>query len=152
MVKPWKIHIVSALVFLLCNENLNSFLTRVRKLFKGGNYMRKYGIPILVFIPVANLMHHPLVVILGFKNGHDFLQNPQLPWPPICSNFSSTFVEHQYFPSGSVSLMQVFLKVITLLEKVLVADSYGFPAHFQIQTGKSWFLAESLLLTSWVIT
>ena len=79
--------------------------------------------PIMIYSPVANLMHHPLVVILGFKNGHDFLQNPQLPWPPICSNFSSTFVEHQYFPSGSVSLMQVFLKVITLLEKVLVADS-----------------------------
>ena len=26
---------------LLCNENLNSFLTRVRKLFKGGNYSRE---------------------------------------------------------------------------------------------------------------
>ena len=25
------------------NENLNSFLPRVRKLFKGGNYLRKYG-------------------------------------------------------------------------------------------------------------
>ena len=27
---------------------------------------------------------------------HDSLQNPQLPWPPICSNSLSTFVEHQY--------------------------------------------------------
>ena len=27
--------------FLLCNENLNGFLTRVRKLFKGGNYSRE---------------------------------------------------------------------------------------------------------------
>ena len=35
-------HAVSTLVFLLCNENLDSFLTRVRKLFKGGNYMRKF--------------------------------------------------------------------------------------------------------------
>ena len=33
MVKPLKIHIVSALVFLLCNENLNSFFTRVGKLY-----------------------------------------------------------------------------------------------------------------------
>ena len=56
-------------------------------------------------------------LILGFKSGHDSLQNPQLPWPPICSKSSSTFVEHQYLPSGSVSLMQVFLKVITLLDK-----------------------------------
>ena len=28
MVKPWKNHIVSALVFLLRNEHLNSFLTK----------------------------------------------------------------------------------------------------------------------------
>ena len=28
--------------FSIFNENLNSFLTRVRKLFKGGNYKRKY--------------------------------------------------------------------------------------------------------------
>ena len=33
--------LVSALVFLLCNENLNSFLTRVWKLFKGGKYLRE---------------------------------------------------------------------------------------------------------------
>ena len=39
--KVLKIQIVSALVFLLSNENLNSFLTRVRKLFKGGNYSRE---------------------------------------------------------------------------------------------------------------
>ena len=36
--------VVSALVFLLFNENLNSFLTRVQKLFTGGNYLKKYGI------------------------------------------------------------------------------------------------------------
>ena len=41
MVKPWKIHIVSALAFLLCNENLNIFLTRVGKPFKGGKYSRE---------------------------------------------------------------------------------------------------------------
>ena len=39
--KPLKSHIVSALSFLLCNENLNSFVIRVRKLFKGGNYSRE---------------------------------------------------------------------------------------------------------------
>ena len=39
--KPWKFHIVSALSFLLCNENVNSFLTRVQKLFKGGTYSRE---------------------------------------------------------------------------------------------------------------
>ena len=47
--KAWKFHYVSSLDFLLCNKNLNSFLTRwgklfkEGKLFKGGNYMRKYG-------------------------------------------------------------------------------------------------------------
>ena len=41
--KPWKSHIVSALSILLCNENLNSFLTSVRKLFMGGDYSWKYG-------------------------------------------------------------------------------------------------------------
>ena len=42
--------ILCLIVFLLCNENLNSFLTRVGKVFKGGKYsreetryMRKYG-------------------------------------------------------------------------------------------------------------
>ena len=30
----------------LCNEDLNSFLTRVRKLFKGGNYSREETIRI----------------------------------------------------------------------------------------------------------
>jgi hypothetical protein len=38
--------LVIALMNLLCNENLNSFLTRLRKLFKGGNYSRKYGISV----------------------------------------------------------------------------------------------------------
>ena len=41
-------------VFLLCNENLNSFLTRVRKLFKGGNYMRKLGTRIDLFQSMYN--------------------------------------------------------------------------------------------------
>ena len=39
--KLWKSHIVSALSFLLCDVNLNSLLTRVRKLFKSGNYSRE---------------------------------------------------------------------------------------------------------------
>ena len=38
-----KFQIVVAIIFSLCNENLNSFLTRLRKLSKGGNYSRKYG-------------------------------------------------------------------------------------------------------------
>ena len=46
-VKSWKFHIVSALIFLLCTENLNSFLTRVQKLFKVENYLRKYSIPLI---------------------------------------------------------------------------------------------------------
>ena len=40
-VKSSKFHKVSELIFLLCNENLNSFLTRVLKLVKGGNYSRE---------------------------------------------------------------------------------------------------------------
>ena len=41
IVKPWKFQIVSSLIFPLCNKNLNSFLTGVRKLFKGGKYSRE---------------------------------------------------------------------------------------------------------------
>ena len=41
LLKPWKFHIFSALSFLLCNENLNSFITKVRTLFKGRNYSRE---------------------------------------------------------------------------------------------------------------
>ena len=33
-----KFQIVVAIVFPLCNENLNTFLTRIWKLFKGRNY------------------------------------------------------------------------------------------------------------------
>ena len=36
-----------------------------------------------------------VVVVRGVMGGHDCLQNPQLPWPPICSSLSSIFVEHQ---------------------------------------------------------
>ena len=36
-----------------------------------------------------------VVVVTGVMGGHDCLQKPQLPWPPICSSLSSTFVEHQ---------------------------------------------------------
>ena len=41
IVKPWKSQIVSALSFPLYNKNLNSFLTGVRKVFKGGKYSRE---------------------------------------------------------------------------------------------------------------
>ena len=40
-VESCKFHIFSALLFLLCNENLNSFLNRVQKLFEGGNRSRE---------------------------------------------------------------------------------------------------------------
>ena len=35
-----KFQIVVAIIILLCDENMNSFLTRLRKLFKGGKYSR----------------------------------------------------------------------------------------------------------------
>ena len=35
--------------FLLCNANLNSFLKRVRKLFKGKNYSMEYMLAFFVF-------------------------------------------------------------------------------------------------------
>ena len=41
LLKSWKFCIVSSSIFLLYNENLNSFLTRVRKVFKGGKYSRE---------------------------------------------------------------------------------------------------------------
>ena len=43
--KSWNFYTVSAWIFLFCNENSNSFLTRVQKLFNGGNYLRKCGKP-----------------------------------------------------------------------------------------------------------
>ena len=36
-----KLHLVSAIIFLLCNQNLNNCRTRLRKLFKGGNYSKE---------------------------------------------------------------------------------------------------------------
>jgi len=35
---------ISELSFPVCNKNLNSFLTGVRKVFKGGKYSRKENI------------------------------------------------------------------------------------------------------------
>ena len=40
-VNSWKFHIVSALIFCLFNENLDSFLTMLKKLFKGRNYSKE---------------------------------------------------------------------------------------------------------------
>ena len=40
-IKVWKFHIVSSLSFPLCNENLNSFLTRWGNYSKRGNYSRE---------------------------------------------------------------------------------------------------------------
>jgi hypothetical protein len=40
-IKAWKFHIVSALCFPLCNENLNSFLTRWGNYSSRGNYSRE---------------------------------------------------------------------------------------------------------------
>ena len=39
-VRSQKFSIISELILLLCNENLNSFLTRLQKLFQGGKYSR----------------------------------------------------------------------------------------------------------------
>ena len=51
------------------------------------------------------------VVVTILFSRHDSLQNPQLNWPPICSSSLSIFVEHQYFPSGSVSSVHSFSNV-----------------------------------------
>ena len=47
-------HIISILIFHLRIENLICFLSIVRKLFKGGNYLRKYFIYYSEF-PMQNL-------------------------------------------------------------------------------------------------
>ena len=48
-----KFQIVVAIIFPLYNENLNSLLTRLRKLFKGGNYSQIY----LILSMYLNLLH-----------------------------------------------------------------------------------------------
>ena len=47
---------------LLCNGNLNSFHTRVRKLFKGGNYSREEAICGNT-VPLIGLVLCPAVTI-----------------------------------------------------------------------------------------
>ena len=39
----WETVVASFKISPLCKENLNTFLTRLQKLFMGGNYSRKYG-------------------------------------------------------------------------------------------------------------
>ena len=48
--------------------------------------------------------------VTGVRGGHDCLQNPQLPWPPICSNSLSTFVEHQNLQVKIVLLQNTFYR------------------------------------------
>ena len=48
------------------------------------------------------------VVVTGMMGGHDCLQKPQLPCPPICSSSLSTFVEHQYLQIEKMSLQLKF--------------------------------------------
>ena len=43
-----KFPIVVAIIFPLFNENLNTFLIRLQKLFKGGNYLWKYDIFLII--------------------------------------------------------------------------------------------------------
>ena len=40
-IKAWKFHIVSSLSFPICNENMNSFLTRWGNYSRRGNYSRE---------------------------------------------------------------------------------------------------------------
>ena len=49
-------------------------------------------------------------IVTGVRGGHDCLQNPQLPWPPICSNSLSTFVEHQNLQVKIVLLQKTFYR------------------------------------------
>ena len=58
--------VVVAMLFLLCNENLNSFLTRLRKLFKGGNYSRE---EIIRGNTVNTIIHYELLSLLRFSKG-----------------------------------------------------------------------------------
>ena len=53
------------------------------------------GLGVLPLTAGGGLGLRVVVVVTGVRGGHDCLQNPQLPWPPICSNSLSTFVEHQ---------------------------------------------------------
>ena len=52
-----------------------------------------------------------VIVVVALIGGHESAQKPQNPPPPTCTKFSSTFVEHQYFPSGSNSVMQASLNL-----------------------------------------
>ena len=50
------------------------------------------------------------VVLTTLFSGHDSLQNPQLPGPPICSSSLSTCVEHQYLQMKIDALQNIFFK------------------------------------------
>ena len=54
--KLWGNEVVVAIIFPRCNENLNNHCTRLRKLFKGENYLREETIRgNMVFAQVTNI-------------------------------------------------------------------------------------------------
>jgi hypothetical protein len=80
--EPWKSHIVSALSFLFMHyENFNSFIIRVQKLFKDGNYSREETICgnryiFTICTPRFELLPPPLWLI--FKSLPWFCKSPNL--------------------------------------------------------------------------
>ena len=68
LLKPWKSHRVSALSFILCTENLNSFLTRVRKLFAEIRYILNFCH--LQWNHPSRLQNHNSFIIVKFAKSH----------------------------------------------------------------------------------
>ena len=84
-----KFQIVVAKIFPLCNENLNSFLTRLWKLFKGGNYWRGNTVfPILC----TNLCWRLQLVVTRPFNGYSKCKS-KIAWGP---NFNVHFPVYIY--------------------------------------------------------
>ena len=72
--------------------------------------MRKYGMPIMMFSPVANLMHHPLIVLTrGIGNG------------PLFKHFIFFWIG-VYLPPGFSDFLRscyiVLCKVMPLVTKI----------------------------------
>ena len=80
-------HLVFILLWLF-NENLNSFHTRVGKLFKGGNYMRKYGTYVWLkyYNWTQSSLHSPILILVIWETLNNQLNNNVL-------SFISGFLE-----------------------------------------------------------
>ena len=59
-------------------------------------------------VSVSPIISIPWMVCVEINGGQNWSQYPQC--LRMCSKFSSTFVEHQYLPLGSVSVIHSFLK------------------------------------------